>query len=591
MFMSTMAQLPDFVVHLRSESFHHTYPRVGILDHLENNLMEQMPSSVECSDQPGGIEESNRSGMSGNTVGGVTEDQNQLEDLFGSGGIAETLSVATLHTRGLGGQVQRSVPKLLSVPGQDDREATASPLSLHKDDDNEGAADANKEETQAFTLKELFESKYTHVFPLYQYYCLQSVKADLNRINNSLSELVTAQCLPGLQFPPVFRMARYVVTSPPPLSPLTVNPCSFWQDLSEVKESGLLQTLSLSEIRLQEAMFEMIGSEASYLRSLGVAVNHFFASKTLKQTLHRMEHHILFSNLRSVMAASEGFLLDLEVRLGESVVISQVGDIVLRHCLTFRSLYVPYVTNMMYQEALVTLLLQENREFLLAVKKLESDPICRRQTLKYFLVLPFQRITRLKIIMESILKLTGQDSKSIPCLKQAIEAIHKIVMECDGGVLRMKQIEKLVYLDKHMDFVNVKSIPLITSVRFLVHEGPLRQLTPEGYVPGSRISYMDVYLHLFNDLLLISLKKEMRFRVLDHAVFPTHVHTEQLKTEALGLPLESFVLRLSQNHTGHATAFILAPHTTTRSDKEAWMKALSSVSGDMYKGPVKYCTV
>ena len=46
--------------------------------------------------------------------------------------------MATLHTWGLGGQVQRSVPNLLSVPGQDDREATASPLSLYKDDDNEG---------------------------------------------------------------------------------------------------------------------------------------------------------------------------------------------------------------------------------------------------------------------------------------------------------------------------------------------------------------------------------------------------------------------------------------------------------------------
>ncbi|CAB1353391.1 unnamed protein product [Coregonus sp. 'balchen'] len=537
-----MAQLPDLVAHLRSESFHHTYPCVGGLDLLENDLMEQMSSSVERSEQPGGTEESNRSEMSGNSVGATT-----------------LMSVATLHTWGLGGQVQRSVPKLFSVPGQDDREATASPLSLNEDDDNQGVADSNKEQTQDFTLK----SKYTHVFPLYQYYCLQSVKADRNRINNSLSELVTAQCLPGIGSPPVFRVASYVVTSPPPLSPLTVNPCSFWQDLSEVKESGLLNTLSLREIRLQEAMFEVIGSEASYLKSLGVAVNHFFASKTLKQTLHRMEHHILFSNLHSVMEASEGFLLDLKVRLGESVVISQVGDIVLRHCLMFRSLYVPYVTNMMYQEAL----------------KLESDPICRRQTLKYFLVLPFQRITRLKIIMESILKLTGQESESIPCLKEAIEAIHKIVMECDGGVQRMKQIEKLVYLDKHMDFGNVKSIPLITSVRFLVHEGPLRQLTPEGYVPGSRISYMDVYLHLFNDLLIISLKKEMRFRVLDHAVFPTHVHTEQLKTEALGLPLESFVLRLSQNHTGHATAFILAPHTTTRSDKEAWMKALSSQWG------------
>lgn len=54
---------------------------------------------------------------------------------------------------------------------------------------------------------------------------------------------------------------------------------------------------------------------------------------------------------------SSRFLMDLERRLGESVLISQVGDIVLRHCLEFRRLYVPYVTNMMYQEALVSQLL------------------------------------------------------------------------------------------------------------------------------------------------------------------------------------------------------------------------------------------
>lgn len=52
-------------------------------------------------------------------------------------------------------------------------------------------------------------------------------------------------------------------------------------------------------------MFELIGSEASYLRSLGVAVKYFFLSKALKQTLSPMEHHILFSNIYHVMAASE----------------------------------------------------------------------------------------------------------------------------------------------------------------------------------------------------------------------------------------------------------------------------------------------
>lgn len=52
-------------------------------------------------------------------------------------------------------------------------------------------------------------------------------------------------------------------------------------------------------------MFELISSEASYLRSLGVAVEHFCSSKALKHTLSQMEHHTLFSNVRHIKAASE----------------------------------------------------------------------------------------------------------------------------------------------------------------------------------------------------------------------------------------------------------------------------------------------
>ncbi|XP_078139570.1 rho guanine nucleotide exchange factor 19 [Centroberyx gerrardi] len=262
-----------------------------------------------------------------------------------------------------------------------------------------------------------------------------------------------------------------------------------------------------------------------------------------------------------------------KVRLGESVLISQVGDIVLQHCPVFRALYVPYVTNMMYQEALVNQLLQQNKGFLFLLKTLESDPVCQRQSLKSFLVLPFQRITRLKLITESILRLTEPDSDSISNLEKAIEAIHEIVTECDKGVRKMKQIEELVCLEMLLDFGKIKSLPLVVSGRFLVHQGPLRQLTVEGN-HNSRTSFVNVYLHLFNDLLIISSKKEQRFRVMDHAVFPTHVHTEQVKTEVLGLPSDSFLLRLSRNHTGQPTASILAAHT--RSDKEAWVKVLSS---------------
>lgn len=47
------------------------------------------------------------------------------------------------------------------------------------------------------------------------------------------------------------------------------------------------------------------------------------------------------------------FLLDLEARLGQNVVMQQIGDLVLQHHAPLRRVYVPYITNMMYQETLL----------------------------------------------------------------------------------------------------------------------------------------------------------------------------------------------------------------------------------------------
>ncbi|XP_046880916.1 rho guanine nucleotide exchange factor 19 isoform X2 [Hypomesus transpacificus] len=487
-------------------------------------------------------------------MNGVTEDKgseaaNQLDHLFGTpGGITSALKSVAFHMWGHEGcDSPQSQPCL--VPDQ-----------------NKGSLDSKAKHQWSFGKQKsatLFKSNYILGCPLYQDYCKASGKGDMM----NLSKLLSKQCLPGLQSPPGTSLGT--TTSPP--QHIKVMPCTLWQDLTEVRERRLLTSLALGEIRLQESKFEMIVSEASYLKSLGVVIDHFFASKTLRLTLSKMEHRILFSNVCLVQAASERFLRDLEVRLGEDLMISQIGDIVLRHCPAFRSLYVPYVTNMMYQEALFERLLQENREFLLAVTKLESDSVCQRQRLRSFLVLPFQRITRLKIIMESIVKFTEKDSESVPCLREAIEAIHKIVSECNEQTQRMKRIEELVHLEKLVYFRNVKSIAFIISGRYLVHEGSLRQPLL-GSPWGTRVTFKDIYVHLFNDLLLISLKKGLRFHVLDYAAFPSHVCTEPLK-EVTGLPSESFLLRLSRNHAGQAIALILVPHTI--SDQQTWMMALS----------------
>ncbi|MBN3322039.1 ARHG5 factor, partial [Atractosteus spatula] len=397
------------------------------------------------------------------------------------------------------------------------------------------------------------ESRYIHALPLYQDYWLQCVKEELRGTGGGLARLLS-----------------------PPARPrsLRERPCSLWQELPWVRDSGLLGSLSPAQRRQQEAMFEVIASEASYQKSLTVAVDHFMKSPALRQTLSSLEHHSLFSNLPQVREVSHSLLLDLESRLEESVLISDLSDVVLRHRDALSRVYIPYVTNQMYQEALCQRLWQENGRFVAALRKLEEDPVCQRQSLKSFLVLPFQRITRLRILLENILKLSPPGSEIGPSLQEAIAAVHQIAARCEDGVLRMKRTEELVRLEARVDFGRVKAVPLITRGRWLVREGELQEVTVQE-CPGTarrRITRRAVYLHLFNDLLLLSHREEGRFRVLDYT-HPCRVRAESLQVAPLGLPGEAFLLHIARSHTGAPTALILQPPSSA--DKEQWITAVS----------------
>ncbi|KAK7144980.1 hypothetical protein R3I94_011161 [Phoxinus phoxinus] len=428
------------------------------------------------------------------------------------------------------------------------------------------ATEVNAQQEETYVAK--FESKYINSsVPLYQEYWMKSVKKDLQKAQHTgLSELVASVRLHGLRTPPP--LSPTSVLSPPGLH---AKPYALWQELPQVE--WLLKSLSAQEIQLQEAMFELIVSEASYQKSLVVALNVYQCSAELKQILSRVQHHVLFSNLKDVCRVSERILQDLESHLRQDVVMSRVGDIVLNHQQDFQQVYVPYITNMMYQEAIITQLLQGNRKFALILKKLEKDPQCQRQTLKSFLILPFQRITRMTLLLENILKRAKRVNLNVSNLMEAIEAVRKIVEECDQSVEQMKRTELLVCLDKLVDFGNVKSIPLITRGRHLIREGTLKQLIVGGDNKVSVVSRKDVYIHLFNDLLLLSVRSGHRFVVQDHALFPDNVRVEEIKT-ILGLPAESLLLHLPKNHNRSSTALILAART--RSEKEAWIKVLSS---------------
>ncbi|XP_077004712.1 rho guanine nucleotide exchange factor 5 isoform X2 [Tamandua tetradactyla] len=75
---------------------------------------------------------------------------------------------------------------------------------------------------------------------------------------------------------------------------------SLWQEIPVVRNSTVLLSMTHEDQKLQEAKFELIVSEASYLRSLHIAVDHFQLSAQLRSTLSNQEHQWLFSRLQDV---------------------------------------------------------------------------------------------------------------------------------------------------------------------------------------------------------------------------------------------------------------------------------------------------
>ncbi|XP_030041883.1 rho guanine nucleotide exchange factor 19 isoform X2 [Microcaecilia unicolor] len=348
---------------------------------------------------------------------------------------------------------------------------------------------------------------------------------------------------------------------------------SLWQDIPDVRGSGLLGTLSNQERKLQEAKFELITSEASYIRSLSIAVDHFLNSPELNECLGTQEKQWLFSKLPEVKDVSDRFLLDLEERLEEDILHFDVCDIVLQHCPEFRRVYLPYVTNQAYQEQTYQRLLLENPKFPSILAKLEEDQVCQRLPLTSFLILPFQRIMRLKMLVENILKQTAPGSRDEDTATRAFKELKKLVKECNASVQSMKRTEELIHLNKKIHFES-KIFPLISQSRWLVKHGELVELDMQlTNTSGSKVklSSKAVYLHLFNDCLLLSRRKEMgKFAVFVYGKMP-ELRVKDLSWKLQGVPGHVFHLQLLDKQQLKHQILLRAQ---TESEKQRWISAM-----------------
>ncbi|XP_041712892.1 rho guanine nucleotide exchange factor 16 [Coregonus clupeaformis] len=353
-----------------------------------------------------------------------------------------------------------------------------------------------------------------------------------------------------------------------------------WSSLPQVKDTGILQRISAEERKRQEAIFEIITSEYSYLHSLSILVRHFKGSEALRKTITATEHHHLFSNIAVIEGVSKRFFEDLERRHQDNVVIQDISDIVQNHAAHHFEPYIVYCSNETFQQRTLQKLLTNNTAFKEVLKQIEGSGESQGLPMISFLILPMQRVTRLPLLLDTICQKTPDKMAEYFAAVWALKAISKLVNSCNDGARRMERTEQMYTIQKQMEFGKIKPFPLVSSLRWLQKRGELAVCTEELSIFWKAFSHKSYYLFLFNDVLIVTKKKsEESYVVMDYATLENVEVKSAEETEGQTSPPAkggsahlSLRLLMSSNREGRLEQIALVAES--RVDRARWVSAL-----------------
>ncbi|XP_066591175.1 uncharacterized protein Exn [Prorops nasuta] len=357
---------------------------------------------------------------------------------------------------------------------------------------------------------------------------------------------------------------------------------TLWCQTPQVISSGLLKRLANEEKKVQEAKFEIITSEASYLNSLHVLQNEFLNnSELVNDILTVTEREKLFGGVPSILAESERFLSELETVWKEDLLLYTLPDVLLKYAERCLDIYVSYCSNQVTIDiALKELRTRKGHKFLDMISQIETRPACQSLSLHSFLMLPMQRITRLPLLADAVLSKLSIEHEERPLWEKVLSNFSYIVAECNEGARLASQIAEMESLAKKLEYPSkIKQVPL--TDRCLVRSGPLVQLSSKADIEykltfGKRFQKVPLYLLLLTDYILVTKLKhnthEDTYSVIDTCK-RNLLTLEPVGEDSPFAGRNAMILTLLENHAGRQTEYVLMCDSTT--ERERWLKAVS----------------
>ncbi|KAL6044748.1 RhoGEF domain containing protein [Balamuthia mandrillaris] len=260
---------------------------------------------------------------------------------------------------------------------------------------------------------------------------------------------------------------------------------------------------------------EILHTERAYVHSLRVIVNIYYNPLSLLAAgptplLSTNTLIDIFSNVSGLLALNLDLLASLEQRISQWSDTQCLGDIFLQMS-PYLKCYAQYCNY--YDKAVDTLhrVKASYPTFANFLKMCNKYPECKGKSLANFLVMPVQRIPRYTLLLQDLLKHTETTHKDYDNLCSALQKMEEVTNHLDESLSIARTHHILLKLQ---NIFGPECMDLMEPHRLFRREGMVQRIKlpmKRGNMLPTR-SLKDMYLYLFNDIIILATRHSGRFR-------------------------------------------------------------------------------
>lgn len=237
------------------------------------------------------------------------------------------------------------------------------------------------------------------------------------------------------------------------------------------EKADLDETLSIENLEIEEMLpktkslrivEELISTEKVFIGVLKLLCKTFVAFVEKAggdvKLIPSTDLSKIISPLPQLLSLNEDLLQDMEKRMDNWVEHPKIADVIVKKG-PFLKLYSTYIQNFEGQCNLLDECCQKYPRFQRCVKDFEASDVCKKLTIKHYMLKPIQRIPQYRLLLESYLK--NQDESSIDYKDTSI-ALDIVSDVADHANKSIKQGVSLLFFK----FINLNIVLLYSRVKF-----------------------------------------------------------------------------------------------------------------------------